>query len=140
MVAVPDGDSFRGRYVHSDGTPSWTGRLLYELVERHGLNRVIETVVVDHPTGWSMIDPAHTVTADPGTVVVPGFGLAYEDDPGRHAWITPDPDGTAEWAYVLTPSGIMVWQNDETWRPRPDLDLGLGAEELEELQDQDDED
>jgi hypothetical protein len=137
IVAVPDGDSFRGRYVHSDGYPSWTGRFLRELVDRDGLNKVIATVVIDHPTGWSMIDPANTAAADPGTVVVPGYGIAYEDEPDQREWVTPDDGEMAEWAYVLAPSGIMVWQNDESWFQRPDLDLSLSAEELEELADQD---
>lgn len=52
VIAVPYGDSWRGRYHHSDGYPSGVGRELFKLVNEHGLEWTRKTL-----TGhiWSFI-------------------------------------------------------------------------------------
>ena len=46
------GDAVRGRYVHSDGYPTWMGATLWALVQRDGVEVVRQTVIHDH-YGWS---------------------------------------------------------------------------------------
>lgn len=55
IVAVPHGDSWRGRYVHSDGYPSGVGADLWKLVERDGLAKVREIIVTGDHYGWSSL-------------------------------------------------------------------------------------
>jgi hypothetical protein len=140
IVAVKDGNRFRGRYVHWDGNPSGVGLFLHELLARDGLRAVIQTIVVDHPTGWSALSPRSTEADSrpgsddrPGFVFVPGYGVAYEDVPEQHQWLSPTDDVDAEWAYVLTRRGIVVWQNEESWFKRRDIDLRLTGEQLDIL-------
>ncbi len=54
-VGVPQGDSWHGRYVHSDGYPSGVGVEILALVERDGLDAVVRKVTEDR-YGWSSLD------------------------------------------------------------------------------------
>jgi hypothetical protein len=106
VVAVPNGDAWRGRYVHSDGYPSGIGRVLTELVRRDGVQAVREMVVTGPHYGWSFLEnkmpDIKGVTPDPDGAwasagamahhfgpdgiwgdgrfrAVPGYGAAYTD-------------------------------------------------------------
>jgi hypothetical protein len=74
--------------------PERVGLMPPELVERDGLHAVIQTIVMDHPTGWSAINPRATEADNrpgsddqPGFVFVSGYGVAYEDVAERHQWL-----------------------------------------------------
>lgn len=58
-VGIPThgGDSWKGRYVHSDGYPSGMGPVLRALVQRDGWERVGEVICVEH-AGWSNLNPS----------------------------------------------------------------------------------
>lgn len=137
IVARPHGDGFRGRYVHSDGMPTWRGPVLERLIAREGADRVL-AVLCDEHYGWSSLDPDQGPETPYGDdqrfQVVLGWGVAYTDTvidtgplgPGyqqvteeewwtwRRRWTWPDDDlsGT-EWAYVITPEGnVAVYKVD----------------------------
>ena len=55
VIALPYGDAWRGRYVHSDGYPTHMGRTLFDLVRRDGIDAVISTVITGEHYGWSIL-------------------------------------------------------------------------------------
>ena len=55
VVAIPYGDVWRGRYVHSDGYPTHMGRELFVMVQRYSLETVIDVLTQQH-YGWSYLD------------------------------------------------------------------------------------
>ena len=57
VVAIPDGTSWRGRYVHWDGYPEGRIPVLRALVARDGLEVVIKTIITGPHYGWSHLDP-----------------------------------------------------------------------------------
>jgi hypothetical protein len=139
LLAVPTGDTWRGRYCHSDGYPSHQLVTLLALVARDGLEPV-RAVLTEDNTGWSYLD------ADPNWqpsdewrqgderyALVPGYGLAYTDTvvnlPGysgyqqSHAedWFDFDApqDADAQWAYVLGGLDVLVYSNEgRSWTLR----------------------
>jgi hypothetical protein len=111
IIAVPHGDSWRGRYVHSDGYPTWRARNLWVLVKRGGLEQTRKVLTEDH-FGWSQVDdnqPAGEGRADGRWVIVPGWGEAYtpEEHPSDR-WYTPEDYGDTEWTYILGDDGLRV--------------------------------
>lgn len=56
IVAVPHGDSWRGRYIHSDGYPTARAAQLWALVQRDGLETCRRVLTEEH-YGWSSLDP-----------------------------------------------------------------------------------
>lgn len=125
VVAIPHGDAWRGRYVHWDGYPTHMARTLTELVRRDGLAKVTMTLTESF-YGWSSINAAQVdESAEPDFdtdrfASVVGYGTAYTDQPDE--WHTPDPEAWTEWAYVLTPSGLLVVKQGYK---SPDRVLGL---------------
>ena len=127
VIGIPDGDGWKGRYCHSDGYPRWNGVKLQELVVRDGLEKVVQTVVVDN-YGWSSIDPdvarLHVYQDDGRFKVVPDYGVAYTEVDGQTSpdeWHTYEgaQDSWCEWAYVLIPRGIQVFENvGKEWKHR----------------------
>lgn len=136
IIAVPYGDSWRGRYVHSDGYPTHMAPTLTAMVRRDGLTKTTHTLT-DSFLGWSSLCSGQPdivgVTPDPHAdwgspeytaslfspedgqqgfysgsrfLNVAGFGIAYLDEPGD--WMTPDLVGWCEWVYVLSPGGLLV--------------------------------
>lgn len=129
-VAIPEGDGFRGKYVHWDGYPTHMGKTLYALVDQHGLAEV-QRVLVHESAGFSCVDPRKTeldrFEQDGRFLLIPGFGVAYNPDSEQgdvEDWITPfaedeserDDWGT-EWAYVLSDGGLVVWKMG--WKSPP---------------------
>lgn len=123
VVAVPHGTSWRGRYVHWDGSPDSLGLNLWRLIARDGLPRVAQVVTVEHH-GWSTLDGQEAQelddTRDPERFLpVPGYGVAYSPaEVGPEEWIGPDDLSAvwAEWVYVLTPDGVMTLAVDPDGR------------------------
>lgn len=120
IIAIPQGDSWKGRYCHSDGYPTWNGRTLWALVQRDGLDTVRRVLTEDH-YGWSSIDGEGTGGlaaghADGRFVKVPGFGTAYTTKQGQSSaddWLTPTQTNDTEWFYVLADDGM--WIGERTW-------------------------
>lgn len=59
MIARKTTDGFTGRYHHSDGYPSGLGKALWYLLalatQDDELERIVKTLVDEHPAGWSNI-------------------------------------------------------------------------------------
>jgi hypothetical protein len=129
IIAIPDNDTYKGRYCHWDGYPSHMGHALCAIVNRDGIKRARQVLTAD-TYGWSIISPGTPsivgVTPDPDAPwgsaeklaseydpserfrVVAGYGTAYspaEVDPG---WLGPETDAWQEWIYVLRDEGLEV--------------------------------
>jgi len=125
VVAVPDGDTWKGRYVHWDGYPTWMGSMLWTL-QRDGLETVRKTLTQDY-YGWSTLngDAEQQLSIehpDGRFVGVPNYGIAYttqENQSSPDSWVTQfgDSMGT-EWAYVLGDADLFCYvYSSGTWKP-----------------------
>jgi hypothetical protein len=54
VIAIPEGDGWKGRYCHWDGYPSHQAAILQALVARDGLQTVQQTLTADY-YGWSLL-------------------------------------------------------------------------------------
>lgn len=116
VVAEPQGDAWRGRYVHWDGYPSGVGHAVLDIVRQHGVDTATRVLVTDH-YGWSSVNGQDKQELGLGYTdgrfqAVPGYGIAYTTEQGQSSpddYITPDGDdwGT-EWAYVIGPRGLTI--------------------------------
>jgi hypothetical protein len=119
LIAVPDGSSWRGRYCHWDGYPGHmvpTLNQVYRLTfGGTDLDAMVRVLTADH-YGWSVLSTGEPA-ADGAGEFVPGVGRAYTDQPDE--WFSAeDAPEDLEWAYVLTPAGITVWQGGDAWTHR----------------------
>lgn len=120
VIAVRDGDIlWKGRYCHWDGYPSGVGTALLQIVLRDGFTAAVKQLTQDR-YGWSTLDarensgPLKEGLDDGRFVKVPGYGTAYttlqlQSSPSDWITSTSDDMGT-EWAYVLEPLGITVYE------------------------------
>jgi hypothetical protein len=117
IIAIPDGDAWKGRYCHLDGYPTAKGPDLFAIVARDGLEQAQATLVA-HNTYWSIIRSDHDGIKeefdDDRFEGIEGYGIS---GPGqgvaRDEFILQDGDkwGT-EWLYVLSPGGLLVGKVD----------------------------
>lgn len=80
-VAVVVGDSWRGRYVHSDGYPSHLLPTLLALIERDGKEAVLKKITEDR-YGWSSLNPAQPS--------IEGVEVAADASYSTYAYGTPE--------------------------------------------------
>jgi hypothetical protein len=122
VIAVPYGDSWRGRYHHSDGYPSGLGAELFRLVNEQGLEWTRTTLTKKH-TGWSFILGADW-SQEPGFVNKrygkneQGEFVRLDSRPNCYChgerqekgwWIKREGDDSGtEWAYVLGNLGLLI--------------------------------
>lgn len=118
VVAIQNGDGFKGRYIHWDGYPSGVGESLLAIVQRDGVEKARQVLTVDH-YGWSGLDSSTTADSQLGLgmddgrfTIVPGYGTAYTTHAGQSDpddWIESDgADSGTEWAYVLRDNELTV--------------------------------
>lgn len=120
-IAKPEGDGWRGRYVHWDGYPTGVGvTLVTALTEafKGDLDAMTAKLIDNEPVGWSIIAGADL--SQPGCWV--DSGDRPNNAPASYSargetgdtWITSQDEAFpgVEWVYVLTPSGVMVWEGD----------------------------
>jgi hypothetical protein len=100
-IARPDGTSWRGYYVHSDGYPDYTGRVIVEMGRALGLDTVFD----------------HAATAPQGWTHFPDEPSIHHDEPFI---ISPDQDAGIEWLYLLQATGGIAVYRAEGWDD-PDL-------------------
>lgn len=119
ILAIPNGDAWRGRYSHWDGNPKSKVPGLRALIERDGVEQVIKVLTEEHHA-WSTVRASYGSTEEEdrgeGYTDVPGYGCAYADDE-RNAdeWRTSD-TVSAPWAYVIYPKVLTVlWGGEEQW-------------------------
>lgn len=115
VVAVQQGDDFKGRYIHWDGYPSAVGESLLAIVQRDGVERARQ-VLTEENYGWSNLAPAGAQLGagydDGRFALVEGYGVAYTTKDGQSSesdWIlgSGDDSGT-EWAYILSDDELVV--------------------------------
>ena len=99
-------------YVHNDGhLPTLT-----ELIRRDGVNHVLGTLLTARDGGWSYLDPHEDGTrnhllGERGRSV-PGYGVAYTDEPGTMPVRFPDGWSEDFWAdavYLIGDYGSIRW-------------------------------
>ncbi|MDJ1122751.1 hypothetical protein QJ043_04130 [Olsenella sp. YH-ols2217] len=105
----------KGRYVHCNGQPGWTGCALVQIIDRDGVEKAMTTIVDEH-RGWSILCP---VAADPngsGAVVdslyrrdaqclgVPLYGYAFREQ--RDEW-WPVGDSLLDYSYLVDDDGTI---------------------------------
>lgn len=79
MIARPEGDGWRGRYVHFDGYPEGVGRELWAIAHGQFKGREAElvTLLLDaHPAGWS------SISSDYDWSLAPGFRIGGDSTGG----------------------------------------------------------
>lgn len=84
-IARATGDGFQGRYHHWDSYPNGLGRSLWYLYRtyfKYDLNRMLKTLIDEHPAGWSTIVDKD-FRLPPGWVNV--TGTEADDSPVRRA-------------------------------------------------------
>ena len=115
-VAIPQGDGWKGRYVHSDGYPSHMLPTLMDLVQRKELDRTID-VLINWNGGWSFVGTYPGMTnylGDDRAHFVSDYGLAYtKKEQPLTEWITSE-DNDALWiefVYILGPKSITVLES-----------------------------
>lgn len=115
VVALPRDGGWEGRYVHCDGYPEARVPTLLALIERDGLDAVIEEVIEEN-YGWSYLDEnqtrsMHEIYRDGRFISRPGYGVAYtEEQAGSDRWLD---NLTAdalwiEWVYIFNRTQIDI--------------------------------
>lgn len=119
-------EPFRGRYIHYDGNPQWTGKQICLAIRRDGVKRAMSVFTEEH-YGWSCVetDAEETSTSyanyydEPRFENVAGYGIAYTDyiypdgpqkgyqQTNKDAWVTEDNDCCTEWQYAVSEDGTI---------------------------------
>jgi hypothetical protein len=108
IIAIPDGQSWKGRYCHWDGYPANMGMELTAIIRRDGYETAIKVLTEDNRS-WSSIKSDQSATDAPNDI--PGYGTAHNDlDDGEDPWLFPNDEDWTEWAYVMNPFGIAVYR------------------------------
>lgn len=118
-VAIPQGDGWKGRYVHSDGYPEHMLPTLLDLIARKGVDRVVDVLLNWNP-GWSFIGSYEGITnylGDDRAHFVSDYGLAYtKHEANMNDWLT-DTDNDAlfiEYIYIIGPKSLTVLESYNT--------------------------
>lgn len=115
IIGRPAGDGFEGRYHHSDGYPSGLGFELhrrYREVYGGDVARMTAHLIDEHPAGWSSLFDDRCYCHWQGREVEGGSMLTClcpaPEDKSRCSPLS------AEWAYVITPTGLWVYASVPT--------------------------
>lgn len=134
VIAKPTEDgSWRGRYCHWDGYPSHMIPELSRIIAEKGYDRAVD-VLIHFNAGWSGLT-ANPVLGegykDGRFKTVSNYGIAYTVKSGQASWddwIGPDDvDSWCEYAYVLHPDRIDVWEHTDKWEYKSSVDTTLFA-------------
>jgi hypothetical protein len=106
-IAIPDGESIKGRYCHWDGYASHMAKNLWAIVKRDGLEIARRVLTIEN-TEWSTINVEEVDKKQPSRYTfVEGYGSAFADS-HESAWI----DGE-EWTYVLANDKLRIVYDNE---------------------------
>lgn len=106
IIAIPDGQTWKGRYCHWDGYPSNMGKELTAIIRRDGYETAVKVLTGDNRS-WSSVRSDQSATDAPNDI--PGYGTVHQDVDGD-PWLYPQDEDWTEWAYVLNPFGIAVYR------------------------------
>jgi hypothetical protein len=114
-VAIPQGDGWKGRYVHSDGYPEHMVPTLLNLIRRKGVERV-QNVLVNWNPGWSYLDATDGINylGEGRAHFVSDYGLAYSrSEQSMDSWIDDqNPDALfIEYVYIIGPKSLTVLES-----------------------------
>lgn len=118
-VAIPQGDGWKGRYVHSDGYPEHMVPTLLDLISRKGVDRVRDVLINWNP-GWSFIGSYEGITnylGEDRAHFVSDYGLAYsKHEANMTDWITSEDNDALfiEFVYILGPKSLIVLEHYAT--------------------------
>jgi hypothetical protein len=118
-VAIPQGDGWKGRYVHSDGYPDHMVPTLLDLIARKGVDRVRD-VLINWNGGWSFVGTYEGMTnylGEDRAHFVSDYGLAYsKKEQPLTEWITSEQNDALfiEYVYILGPKSITVLESYDT--------------------------
>jgi hypothetical protein len=118
-VAIPQGDGWKGRYVHSDGYPEHMVPALLDLISRKGVDRV-QDVLINWNPGWSFIGSYEGITnylGEDRAHFVSDYGLAYtKHEANMTDWITSEDNDALfiEFVYILGPKSLIVLEHYAT--------------------------
>ena len=128
VIAIPTETGWKGRYVHWDGYPEHMVPEYLRLVAEKGVERCID-VLINWNAGWSSITSNPVIdgmTNDGRFKAVSDYGIAYttkkmnffgQPDYQQASfadWQTSeDTESWCEYAYVLHPDVLEVWENVE---------------------------
>ena len=118
-VAIPQGDGWKGRYVHSDGYPEHMVPTLLDLIARKGVDRVRDVLINWNP-GWSFIGSYEGITnylGEDRAHFVSDYGLAYsKKEQPMDSWITSEDNDALfiEFVYILGPKSLIVLESYDT--------------------------
>jgi hypothetical protein len=118
-VAIPQGDGWKGRYVHSDGYPEHMVPTLLDLIARKGVDRVRDVLINWNP-GWSFIGSYEGITNYLGNDrahFISDYGLAYsKKEQPMDSWITSEDNDALfiEFVYILGPKSLIVMESYDT--------------------------
>lgn len=118
-VAIPQGDGWKGRYVHSDGYPEHMVPTLLDLIARKGVDRVRD-VLINWNGGWSFVGTYDGITnylGEDRAHFVSDYGLAYsKKEQPMDSWITSEDNDALfiEYVYILGPKSLIVLEHYST--------------------------
>lgn len=116
VVAIPQGDGWKGRYVHFDGYPDHMLPTLLSLIDRKGVDRVIDVLINWNP-GWSFLgvdEGSRNMLGEDRAHFVSDYGLAYtRQEQSMDEWYTHDNASPLfiEFVYILGPKSITVLES-----------------------------
>lgn len=134
IIAKPTEDgSWRGRYCHWDGYPSHMIPELSRIIAEKGYDRAVD-ILINFNVGWSSLTASPTLGEgykDGRFKTVSDYGVAYTVKSGQGSWddwIGPEHvDSWCEYAYVLYPDRIDVWEHTDEWAYKSTVDASLFA-------------
>jgi len=113
IVARATSEGWEGRYSHWDNYPQRMVYVLGELVARDGVDKVIQTIITDHPS-WSQIEPlaksGQESLYEPNQLVE-GYGYIHTDVTVEESDLFTHNDtefAWCEWLYIIHPDRLEV--------------------------------
>lgn len=114
VIARADGDTWAGRYQHSDGYPTGLGRDLWRVWhEYRNTDRMLHDIIDEHPTGWSHYNGPNDQRCycHPERAVGPyADGWHSRRAVQEELTIRPEDDTDTEFAYVFGKDTMTVYE------------------------------
>lgn len=107
VIARPEGESWRGRFVHHHGAPGNLGTILHQLARdaRKDIPTLLHALLEEH-RGWNHLAP----DADGQSL---GDCRCHDPQPAKPTWpdtdpATPGQSASARYTYILGPEAMKI--------------------------------